>query len=58
MKWLIFVISIIFLFIIAALEIWKHLVPTQSQLIKYIEITLVIMAFVGGVASLINLNFV
>ena len=53
MKLLVLVISVVFLAVIAALEIWRRLVPAQSKLTTRIEIALVILAFVGGVAALI-----
>lgn len=40
--------------VIAVLEIWKRLIPAQSKLAKKIEISLVILAFVGGIAALIR----
>lgn len=54
MKWIILIISVVFLAVIAALEIWKRLVPERSKLAKKIEISLVILVFVGGAAALIR----
>ena len=54
MKLLVLVIGVLFLAVIAALEIWKRLVPARSKLAKKIEIALVILAFVGGVAALLR----
>jgi len=44
----------VFLAVIALLEIWKRLIPAQSKLAKKIEVTLVILAFVGGASALIR----
>ena len=54
MKILIPVIGVVFLAVIAALEIWKRLVPDRSKLVKRIEISLVILMFVGGAVGLIR----
>ena len=54
MKFIILVIGIVFLAVIAILEIWKRLVPDRSKLVKKIEIALVILAFVGGAVGLIR----
>ena len=54
MKILVLVFGVVFLAVIAALEIWKRLVPDRSKLVKKIEISLVILMFVGGAVGLIR----
>jgi tetratricopeptide (TPR) repeat protein len=54
MKLLVLVTGVVFLAVIALLEIWKLRVPARSKMAKKIEITLVILAFVGGVVGLIR----
>jgi len=56
MKILVLVIGVVFLAVIAVLEIWKRLVPAKSKLVKKIEITLVILMFVGGAVGLMELT--
>ena len=54
MKILVLIIGIVFLAIIATLEVWKRLVPAKSKRARQIEIVLIILAFIGGGVGLIR----